>query len=113
MTDQTLTPAHFALNGVSVSLEGVDHNITLLNFIRDAGLTGTKEGCAEGDCGACTVAILTPDASGKPMYQAVNSCLMLAGRLRGLGNPRRFMPCKTPCRVLAAVNAAIAPQVLS
>jgi xanthine dehydrogenase small subunit len=84
MTDQTLTPAHFALNGVSVSLEGVDHNITLLNFIRDAGLTGTKEGCAEGDCGACTVAILTPDASGKPMYQAVNSCLMLAGMAVGL-----------------------------
>jgi xanthine dehydrogenase small subunit len=84
MTGQDQTGANFSLNGVSVSLEGVDHNTTLLNFIRNSGLTGTKEGCAEGDCGACTVAVLTPDANGKPMYQAVNSCLMLAGMAVGL-----------------------------
>jgi xanthine dehydrogenase small subunit len=84
MTGQDQTNANFSLNGVSVSITGLDHNTTLLNFIRDAGLTGTKEGCAEGDCGACTVAVLTPDASGKPMYQAVNSCLMLAGMAVGL-----------------------------
>jgi xanthine dehydrogenase small subunit len=84
MTDQIQPAAHFSLNGVSVSLERVDHNTTLLNLIRDSGLTGTKEGCAEGDCGACTVAVLTPDASGKPKYQAVNSCLMLAAMAVGL-----------------------------
>jgi xanthine dehydrogenase small subunit len=84
MTGQDQTGAKFSLNGVSVSLEGVDHNTTLLNFIRNSGLTGTKEGCAEGDCGACTVAVLTPDASGKPKYQAVNSCLMLTGMAVGL-----------------------------
>lgn len=74
----------FVLNGNPVSLEGLDHNTTLLNFIRATGLTGTKEGCAEGDCGACTVALLTPNSSGKPEYQAVNSCLMLAGMAVGL-----------------------------
>jgi xanthine dehydrogenase small subunit len=84
MTDQTQPVANFSLNGVSVSLEGLDHNTTLLNFIRTSGLTGTKEGCAEGDCGACTVAVLTPDSSGKPVYQAINSCLMLAGMAVGL-----------------------------
>ncbi len=84
MTDQIQHATHFSLNGVSVSLEGLDHNTTLLNFIRESGLTGTKEGCAEGDCGACTVAVLTPDASGKPQYQAVNSCLMLAATAVGL-----------------------------
>lgn len=84
MTGQDQTNANFSLNGISVLLGAVDHNTTLLNFIRDSGLTGTKEGCAEGDCGACTVAILTPDASGKPKYQAVNSCLMLAAMAVGL-----------------------------
>jgi xanthine dehydrogenase small subunit len=84
MTAQDQTNANFSLNGVSVSIHGLDHNTTLLNFIRASGLTGTKEGCAEGDCGACTVAVLTPDASGKPVYQAVNSCLMLAGMAVGL-----------------------------
>jgi xanthine dehydrogenase small subunit len=77
-------PPSLVLNGNCVSLEGLDHNTTLLNFIRATGLTGTKEGCAEGDCGACTVAVLTPDPSGKPVYQAVNSCLMLADMAVGL-----------------------------
>ncbi len=84
MTGQDQTNANFSLNGVSVSLEGLDHNTTLLNLIRNSGLTGTKEGCAEGDCGACTVAVLTPNSSGKPQYQAVNSCLMLAAMAVGL-----------------------------
>ncbi len=74
----------FLLNGNPVSLEGLDHNTTLLHFIRGTGLTGTKEGCNEGDCGACTVAILTPSSSGNLEYQAVNSCLMLAGMAAGL-----------------------------
>ena len=77
-------PTSFVLNGVPVSLEGLDHNTTLLNFIRANGLTGTKEGCNEGDCGACTVAILVPNSSGNLEYQAVNSCLMLAGMAVGL-----------------------------
>ncbi len=84
MTDQTKTTASLALNGVWLALEGLNQNTTLLNLIRANGLTGSKEGCSEGDCGACTVAILTPDSSGKAVYQAVNSCLMLAAMAVGL-----------------------------
>jgi xanthine dehydrogenase molybdopterin binding subunit/xanthine dehydrogenase small subunit len=74
----------FTLNGKPVRVEAVSLNTTLLEFLRGNGLTGTKEGCAEGDCGACSVAIVERDADGKPAYRAVNSCLMpvclLAGR---------------------------------
>ncbi len=74
----------FVLNGRPVSVEGTSPNTTLLEFLRGSGLTGSKEGCAEGDCGACSVAIIERGADGKPTYRAVNSCLMpiclLAGR---------------------------------
>jgi len=74
----------FTLNGKLVRVGAVSPNTTLLEFLRNSGLTGSKEGCAEGDCGACSVAIIEPDANGKPTYRAVNSCLMpvclLAGR---------------------------------
>jgi xanthine dehydrogenase large subunit len=74
----------FVLNGRLVSLEDVSPNTTLLEFLRGTGLTGTKEGCAEGDCGACSVAIVERDADGKATYRAVNSCIMpvclVAGR---------------------------------
>src|SRR6185312_14794222 len=74
----------FTLNGKLVRVEAISPNMTLLEFLRGSGLTGTKEGCAEGDCGACSVAIIDRDANGKAAYRAVNSCLMpvclLAGR---------------------------------
>ena len=66
----------FTLNGRPVRVEAVSPNTTLLEFLRGSGLTGSKEGCAEGDCGACSVAIIERDANGKPTYRAVNSCLM-------------------------------------
>jgi carbon-monoxide dehydrogenase small subunit len=60
---------HFVLNGNEVKAE-VDHSWTLLQLVRDGfGLTGTKEGCGSGECGACTVLV---DGT------AINSCLFPA-----------------------------------
>ena len=74
----------FQLNGHEVYLENAPFETTLLQFIRAQGLCGTKEGCAEGDCGACTVALLEPGPDGRNRYTAINSCLMLAPMAAGL-----------------------------
>ena len=66
----------FRLNGRNVRVEDVSPNTTLLEYLRATGLTGAKEGCAEGDCGACSVAILDRDSQGRPCYRAINSCLV-------------------------------------
>lgn len=68
------TTVELAVNGVTHRLE-VSANATLLELLRERlGLTGTKEGCGHGDCGACTVLV-----DGQPM----KSCLLLAVRMNG------------------------------
>ena len=55
----------------------------LLEYLRLSGRAGTKEGCGDGDCGACTVAMIGTGADGQPHYQAVNSCLIPLGAVAG------------------------------
>src|SRR5262249_42344847 len=66
----------FTLNGRLVRLADCSPNTTLLEYLRGCGLIGCKEGCAEGDCGACSVVILDRDSQGKACYRAINSCLV-------------------------------------
>src|ERR1035438_6227641 len=66
----------FQLNRNTVEVGGIAPQTSLLDFVRSRGLTGAKEGCAEGECGACAVIIVVPDVSGNPTYQSVNSCLV-------------------------------------
>ncbi|XGV96377.1 MAG: xanthine dehydrogenase small subunit [Leptolyngbya sp. BL-A-14] len=73
MSDVTLT---LTINGAPVQLKNVSPTMTLLEYLRDSGRVGTKEGCGDGDCGACTVAIVAEGADGRPHYQAMNSCLI-------------------------------------
>jgi xanthine dehydrogenase molybdopterin binding subunit/xanthine dehydrogenase small subunit len=79
-----MSAIEFRLNGKPVRVDSVSPNTTLLEWLRTNGLTGSKEGCAEGDCGACSVAIVDRDALGKRCYRAINSCLvplpLMAGR---------------------------------
>jgi len=73
----------FQLNGHLVEVNDLEPTITLLQYLRATGLCGTKEGCAEGDCGACSVAILDPGAPEGPAWRAVNSCLVFLPMLQG------------------------------
>jgi xanthine dehydrogenase small subunit len=74
----------FLLNGARVTLDAERPTRTLLTWLRETrGLAGTKEGCAEGDCGACTVVLADLDAAGKLRYQPVNSCILCIGALEG------------------------------
>jgi xanthine dehydrogenase small subunit len=73
----------FVLNGQTQRLWDVDPATTLLQYLRRTKrLTGTKEGCAEGDCGACTVVIGTVEG-GVVRRRAVNACILLLPMLEG------------------------------
>ena len=73
----------FLLNGEARSLSDVDPNMTLLDYLRTVErLTGTKEGCAEGDCGACSV-VLGEVEGGGLRYRAVNACILFLPVLDG------------------------------
>src|SRR5262249_25824046 len=73
----SMSAVRFLLNGTPCSEDGAPPSMTVLDWLRTrAQLTGTKEGCAEGDCGACTI-VLGRRVDGSLQFRAVNSCLMM------------------------------------
>jgi xanthine dehydrogenase small subunit len=89
------------VNGAPCSLDGTDPATNALDWLRGQGLTGAKEGCAEGECGACSVMVARPDSSGEgTRWTAVNACLLPAAALdgqevvtaEGLGSPDALHP---------------------
>lgn len=74
----------FYLNGQPQTVSQLDPNMSILDWLRTKmRLTGTKEGCASGDCGACTVVLGHVNAEGDLRYEPINSCISLVGSLQG------------------------------
>ena len=96
----TGSPPEVTVNGAVLGLAGTDPCTNALDWLRSRGLTGAKEGCAEGECGACAVMVARPDGVGGTRWAAVNSCLPPAGSLagqevttvEGLGTPDQMHP---------------------
>ena len=75
----------FVLDGEIIELNDVDPTRTVLQYLReDLCRTGTKEGCAEGDCGACTVVVAELSNEGDNLkLSAINSCIQFLPTLHG------------------------------
>ena len=88
------------VNGRTRELGEVGGHVTLLEWLRADGLTGAKEGCAEGECGACAVLVARPDGPDRTCWVAINACLIPAAAFdqqevvtaEGLGRPGRLHP---------------------
>ena len=85
------------VNGRTRELGEVGGHVTLLEWLRASGLTGCKEGCAEGECGACAVLVARDDGKNGTRWTAINACLVPAAAFdqqevvtaEGLGRPGR------------------------
>ncbi|MEZ0068906.1 xanthine dehydrogenase small subunit [Streptacidiphilus sp. MAP12-20] len=78
-----MVAAHITVNGKETPISPATPHTTALDFLRDRGLTGTKEGCAEGECGACSVLVARPGVDKPTDWVAVNACLIPAAALDG------------------------------
>src|SRR5215471_6824626 len=88
------------VNGRTRELGEVGGHVTLLEWPRGSGLTGGKEGCAEGECGACAVLVARDDGPDRTGWVAINACLVPAAAFdqqevvtaEGLGRPGQLHP---------------------
>lgn len=94
-----MTP-RLTVNGEQRPVVDIEPHVTALDWLRDQGLTGAKEGCAEGECGACSIMVSRPDGDGRTRWTALNACLVpvlaLDGQelvtAEGLGKPGALHP---------------------
>jgi xanthine dehydrogenase small subunit len=94
------TRPRVVVNGRARELGEVGGHITLLEWLRGSGLTGCKEGCAEGECGACAVLVARDDGQNGTHWVAINACLVPAAAFdrqevvtaEGLGAPGQLHP---------------------
>ena len=99
----------FRLNDAVQVLRDVSPTLTLLEFLRErCRLTGTKEGCAEGDCGACTVTV-GELVDGEVSFRAVNACIQFVGMLEGK-SVRTVEALKSPNGCLHRVQQAMVDE---
>jgi len=79
-----MSTAEVQVNGRRESL-GVTPHVSALDWLRSQGLTGAKEGCAEGECGACAIMVARPSTTGDGTTEwvSINACLIPAAGLAG------------------------------
>ncbi|MER7515607.1 FAD binding domain-containing protein [Streptomyces sp. NPDC126499] len=78
-----MVAARITVNGKEAPIAPAAPHTTVLDFLRERGLTGTKEGCAEGECGACSVLVARPGVNKPTDWVAVNACLVPVAALDG------------------------------
>ncbi|MER7246319.1 FAD binding domain-containing protein [Kribbella sp. NPDC000426] len=100
MTTQALRAPAVTVNGELTALGDIPVHTTVLDWLRDRGLTGAKEGCAEGECGACSILVARAGTDTPTEWTAVNACLLPIASLdgqelvtsEGLGSPADLHP---------------------
>ncbi|MBF6058492.1 MULTISPECIES: xanthine dehydrogenase small subunit [Thiomicrorhabdus] len=104
-------PIRFLLGTEPVELKDVPPTQTVLNYLRENGFTGCKEGCAEGDCGACTT-VIGELKDGRVHYKAINACIHFMPMLDGkqLINVEHLAENQTPHPVQSALAEQHATQ---
>ncbi|MFE1029092.1 xanthine dehydrogenase small subunit [Streptomyces sp. NPDC058818] len=78
-----MVAARITVNGEETPIAPAAPHTTVLDFLRDRGLTGTKEGCAEGECGACSILVARPGVHKPTDWVPVNACLVPVAALDG------------------------------
>ena len=95
-----MTPSAVNVNGQQLSLGDAAPHTTALDWLRGRGMTGAKEGCAEGECGACSILVARPGLETATEWTPINACLIAAASLdgqevvtaEGLGSPEQLHP---------------------